>query len=117
MVGFANFTIRSTRKFKPLLVARLTRALCGFTMTMMCHVYLLELPDEMAIVFMGDSVPESVLKKHGEDGIVNAPRHHFTAALPSDTIFPTDEITRDAAQQWFDNLTDKHDVVFHRHKD
>ena len=31
MVGFANFTIRSTRKFTPLLVARLTRALSRLT--------------------------------------------------------------------------------------
>ena len=85
-------------------------------MTTLCHVYLLELPEEMAIVFMGDSVPDSVLEKHGEDDVFRAPRHHFTAALPSDTIFPTDEITRDAAQQWFDNLTDNHNVVFHKHE-
>ena len=31
MAGFANFTIRSTHKFKPLPVARLTRALSRLT--------------------------------------------------------------------------------------
>ena len=34
MVGFANFTIHSTHKFKPLLVARLTRALSDPSMQM-----------------------------------------------------------------------------------
>ena len=37
MAGFANFTIRSTHKFKPLLVARLTRALSRLRSVALAH--------------------------------------------------------------------------------
>ena len=81
----------------------------------MCHIYLLELPNDRAIIFQGKSVPDSVVDAYGTDVILAAARHHFTAAIPDDTVFPPEDVSREEAREWFDEMTQNRGVIFYSH--
>lgn len=82
--------------------------------TEICHIYLLELPDDKATIFKGDAVPESVCSKYATDTILEAPRHHFTAAIPADLEFPQEELSKNEAQAWFERVANADGVIFNR---